>query len=231
MISPILANVFLHYVFDLWIHWWRQQPGRGDVIVVRYADDFVVGFQNHADAISFQHDLEERFAKFGLAVNQDKTRLIEFGRYAASHRKQRNEPKPETFDFLGFTHISGRTRHGKYAVQRRSIGKRMRAKLKDVGTKLRKARHAPLSETGQWLTQVIRGWLGYHAVPGNMKRLEQFVDGIKVLWLNVLRRRSQRSTWTWERFARVLGPYFPAVCILHPYPATRFRDRLKARTV
>jgi group II intron reverse transcriptase/maturase len=231
VISPILANIFLHYALDLWVHWWRQQPGRGEVIIVRYADDFVMGFQHRSDAIEFQRDLEARFAKFGLEVNRDKTHLIEFGRFAEANRRRRNEPKPETFDFLGFTHISGRTRNGKYIVKRQSIGKRLRAKLQDVGTKLRSMRHAPLRTTGEWLKHVIRGWYGYHAVPGNMKRLEQFSDGIKVLWLNVLRRRSQRSHWTWERFDRVLGHYFPAPSILHPYPSARHHDRLRARTV
>lgn len=231
VISPILANVFLHYVFDLWVRWWREQPGRGDVIVVRYADDIVVGFQHQADAVAFQSDLESRFAKFGLAVNREKTRLIEFGRFAEASRRKRNEPKPETFDFLGFTHISGRTQAGKFMVKRQSIGKRMRAKLKSIGQELRRRRHDRLRETGEWLMSVVRGWYAYHAVPGNMKRLEQFVDSVKVLWLNVLRRRSDRSRWNWERFHRVVGRYFPSPRILHPYPETRFRDRLKARTV
>jgi RNA-directed DNA polymerase len=231
VISPILANVFLHYVFDLWIHWWRTQHGRGDVIVVRYADDFVVGFEYQADAEAFQIALEARFAKFGLSVNREKTRLIEFGRYAEANRRKRTASKPETFDFLGFTHISGRTRSGRYIVKRQSIGKRMRAKLKQLGKDLRLRRHADPRQTGEWLTRVVRGWYGYHAVPGNMKRLEQFADGVKSLWLGTLRRRSQRSHWTWDRFARVLEHYIPAPHIIHPYPATRFRARLAARTV
>jgi RNA-directed DNA polymerase len=231
VISPILANVFLHYVFDLWVHWWRSQAGRGDVIVVRYADDFVVGFQYQSDAKAFQSDLEARFAKFGLAVNREKTRLIEFGRYAEANRRQRNASKPETFDFLGFTHISSRTQEGNFIVKRQSIGKRMRAKLKQLGKDLRCKRHADLRKTGEWLESVVRGWYRYHAVPFNMKRLEQFADGVKALWLNNLRRRSQRSRWTWERFARVLEHYVPSPRIMHPYPDTRFRARLAARTV
>jgi hypothetical protein len=201
------------------------------VIVVRYADDFVVGFQYQADAEAFQIDLEAIFAKFGLSVNCEKTRLIEFGRYAEANRRKRNASKPETFDFLGFTHISGRTRSGRYIVKRQSIGKRMRAKLKQLGKDLRLRRHADLRQTGEWLTRVVRGWYGYHAVPGNMKRLEQFADGVKSLWLGTLRRRNQRSHWIWDRFARVLEHYIPAPHIIHPYPETRFRARLAARTV
>lgn len=231
VISPILSNVFLHYVFDLWIASWRKQPGRGDVIVVRYADDFVVGFQHQSDAEAFQRDLELRFAEFGLSVNADKTRLLEYGRFARDNRQARGESKPETFDFLGFTHISGIDRQGRYAVKRKSIGKRITRKLHLLAAELAKRRHEPIGLVGRWLGQVARGWLGYHAVPGNMESLELFLDALKNLWLHQLRRRSQRSRWTWARFSAMSAKYLPSARILHPYPSTRFRARLEARAV
>lgn len=231
VISPILANVFLHYVFDLWIKSWRKQPGRGDVIVVRYADDFVVGFQYQRDARDFQRDLESRFAKFGLQVNADKTRLIEFGRFAKSNLAAKGEGKPETFDFLGFTHISGVSRQGKFIVKRKSISKRVTRKLHALADELRKRRHDPIGEVGRWLGRVARGWLGYHAVPGNMASLEKFLDAIRLLWLKQLRRRSQRNSWNWKRFTEMSRKYLPAATILHPYPIDRHHARLKARAV
>lgn len=231
-ISPLLANVFLHYVFDLWIDWWRQQPGRGDVVVVRYADDMVIGFEREADARQCLDELQQRFAKFGLNLNDGKTRLIEFGRYAAERRQRSGNRRPETFDFLGFTHQCGKTRtHGWFTVHRKSIAKRMRSKLAELKQDLRKRRHDSIGETGRWLGRVVQGWMNYHAVPGNMVRLQQFVDAIAKLWLRQLRRRSQRSTWTWQRMHLLVRKHLPRPHIIHPYPNQRFRARLAARAV
>jgi len=234
VISPLLANVYLHYVFDLWFHWWRTHRCRGDVVVVRYADDFVIGFEHREEAQACLDELHARFAKFGLKLHAEKTRLIEFGRYAAERRSRRGEDRPETFNFLGFTHVCARTaRHGWFTIHRYSMAKRIRAKLKMLRIELRKRMHAGLGETGRWLRQVVQGWLNYHAVPGNAYRLSRFVDAVKQLWLNAIRRRSQRGRtgWTWERLSRLADGYLPRPRILHPYPSTRFRARHKARTV
>ncbi|MGN6545411.1 MAG: group II intron reverse transcriptase/maturase [Aureliella sp.] len=231
-ISPLLANVFLHYVFDLWIHWWRSQSGRGEVSVIRYADDFVIGFQSERDAKQCLEDLRARFAKFGLKLNDQKTRLIEFGRYAAERRKRQGKRRPETFDFLGFTHQCSTTRkHGWFTVRRTSIAKRMRIKLAAIKQKLIERRHVPLGDTGRWLGRVVQGWMNYHGVPGNRERLSQFVDIIERLWLQQLRRRSQRSRWPWTRMHRLARKWIPRPTITHPYPDKRFRARLKARAV
>jgi group II intron reverse transcriptase/maturase len=234
VISPLLANVFLHYVFDLWIEWWRRNHCRHDVVVVRYADDFVIGFESHAEATACLESLRERFAKFGLKLHEGKTRLIEFGRYAAQRRRQRGEGRPETFDFLGFTHKCAKTRSkGWFTIHRHSMTKRIRATLQAIKLKLRKRMHAPLGETGRWLRRVVQGWLNYHAVPSNSQRLSRFVDEVTRLWLQVIRRRSQRgrSRWTWERMQRLARIHLPRPRILHPYPDQRFRARLKARAV
>jgi group II intron reverse transcriptase/maturase len=183
VISPILANVFLHYAFDLWIEWWRRQAGRGDVVVVRFADDIVMGFERQSDAKACLAEFQQRLGKFGLKLNAAKTRLIEFGRYASERRTRRGERRPETFDFLGFTHQCGKTRkQGWFTVRRVSIAKRLRAKLAELQQELRQRRHDPLGDTGRWLGQVVQGWMNYHAVPGNIVRLQQFVDGISRLW-------------------------------------------------
>lgn len=234
VISPLLANVYLHYVFDLWIHWWRRIRCRGNVIVVRYADDFVVGFQYKDEAERCLEELHRRFAKFGLKLHETKTRLIEFGRFAAEYRSKRGERRPETFNFLGFTHICARTRtYGVFTVHRRSMAKRMRATLAAIHKQLRKRKHRPLRETGRWLRRVVQGWLNYHAVPSNYRRLHCFVREVKRLWLGVIRRRSQRGRrrWTWARMGRLAARYLPRPRILHPYPHERFRARLKARAV
>ena len=231
-ISPLLSNVFLHYVFDLWIEWWRRQPGRGDIVVVRFADDLVIGFQHKNDAEACLEQLQERFTKFGLKLNEAKTRLIEFGRFAADERSRRGQGRPETFDFLGFTHQCGKSRaKGWFMVNRRSINQRMRAKLAEIKQELRKRRHDSIGETGRWLGRVVQGWLNYHAVPGNIVRLRTFTDEIHKLWLHQLRRRSQRSKWTWSRMHRLVRKHIPQPRILHPYPNKRFRDRLAARAV
>ena len=232
VISPILSNVFLHYVLDLWIDWWRQQQGRGEIVVVRYADDFVIGFERHEEAIACLNELRERFAKFGLKLNDQKTRLIEFGRMASVRRERRGNGRPETFDFLGFTHQCSKTRtHGRFTIRRESIAKRLRTKLAEIKQQLRCRWNAPLGDVGRWLSRVVKGWLNYHAVPGNMVRLQQFMQGVIRLWLRQLRRNSQRHRWTWKRMNAMARRYFPRLRILHPYPHQRFRDRLKARAV
>jgi group II intron reverse transcriptase/maturase len=222
VISPLLANVFLHYVFDLWAQQWRKTSAEGDVIVVRYADDFVVGFQHRGEAERFLRDLRSRFAKFGLELHPDKTRLIEFGRFAAENRQQRGEGKPETFDFLGFTHYCGTTRKGTFTVGRKSIAKRMRATLQAIKRELRRRMHARLCALGGWLRDVVRGWFQYHAVPGNVESLDTFRTQVSRLWLAALRRRSQKGAcWTWERMNRVIARWLPPARILHPYPDRR----------
>ena len=229
MISPILANLYLHYVLDLWVDQWRKKA-TGDVIIVRYADDAVLGFQQREDADRFLEQLRERVAKFGLELHPEKTRLIEFGRYAAERRKKRGEGKPGTFNFLGFTHICG-TSHkaGHFTVNRQTIGKRMAAKLSDIQAKLRQRMHGAIGDTLEWLQSVVRGYFQYHAIPGNEERLRAFRKDVLRLWLRQLRRRSQRSRWTWERFQAIFGVLLPAVEILHPYPDARFDARIRGR--
>lgn len=232
VVSPLLANVFLHYVFDLWIQWWRKQRTDGDVVIIRYADDFVLGFERKDEAEACLKELRERFGKFGLKLHETKTRLIEFGRYAAERRQSRGEGRPETFDFLGFTHRCGVTRsHGWFTIHRESVAKRMRATIANVKLLLRRRRHWNVGSIGRWLSRVIQGWYNYHAIPGNMKRLQQFRDEITKLWLAQIRRRSQRHRWPWSRMQRMVRCLLPTPKILHPYPDQRFRDRLKAGTV
>jgi group II intron reverse transcriptase/maturase len=234
VISPLLSNVFLHYVFDLWIEWWRRNRCRGDVVVVRFADDFVIGFQHQDEATACLEELRTRFAKFGLRLHEGKTRLIEFGRFATERRQKRGEGRPETFAFLGFTHMCAKTRkQGWFTIHRFSLAKRMRAKLQEIKADLRKRMHHPLGETARWLRSVVQGWLNYHAVPGNSNRIERFVDEVTRLWLKVIRRRSQRGRngWTWERMQRFARKHLPRPRILHPYPHQRFRARLKAGAV
>ena len=189
VISPLLSNVYLHYVFDLWIEWWRKHHCRGDVVVVRFADDFVIGFEHHNEAAACLEELRTRFAKFGLKLHDQKTRLIEFGRHAIERRQRRGEGRPDPFDFLGFTHICAKTRsHGRYTIHRYSASKRMRATLHAIQTELRKRMHRPIGETGRWLRRVVQGWLNYHAVPFNIKQLDRFVRLVTRHWLNALRR-------------------------------------------
>jgi RNA-directed DNA polymerase len=226
VISPILANLYLHYVLDLWVEAWRKKVARGEVIVVRYADDGVLGFEHREDAERFLEQLRERLRKFGLELHPEKTRLIEFGRYSAERREKRGEGKPETFKFLGFTHICG-TSHktGYFTVHRRTIGKRMAAKLKDIRVKLRQRMHEAPRTTGKWLVQVVRGYFQYHAIPGNWARLKAFRNDVLRMWYQTLRRRSQRSRLTWERFRNGLGAMLPPLQILQPYPNVRFDAR------
>ena len=223
VISPLLANVYLHYVFDLWVQHWRTQRAAGEVIVVRYADDMVLGFQHRAEAERFLQDWRKRLRKFELELHPDKTRLIEFGRFAAKNRKQRGEDKPETFNFLGFTHICGKTwKNGKFIVVRKTIRKRLIAKLKQVKAVLRRRMHQSLAEVGKWLRSVLQGYFNYHAVPGNLPSLRSFRIEVRKRWLRVIRRRSQRSRNTWELFERIAEQWLPVPKILHPYPHLRF---------
>ena len=222
VISPLLANIYLHYVFDLWVQAWRKKHARGDVIVVRYADDTVLGFQSPTEADRFLEDFRERLGKFGLELHPDKTRRIEFGRYAESGRKRRGEGKPETFDFLGFTHISGKSRKGYFIVKRRTIAKRLRAKLQEIKLQLRQRRHAPIAETGKWLRSVVQGYFNYHAVPGNLDRLWTFRHRLARLWRTQLRQRSQRTRCNWERMNRLVARWVPKPYVLHPWPEQRF---------
>jgi group II intron reverse transcriptase/maturase len=224
-VSPLLANVYLHYVFDRWVRQWRKRHARGDMVVTRFADDFVVGFQHLGDAQRFLSDLRERFAKFNLELHPDKTRLIEFGRYAASDRKKRGLSKPETFDFLGFTHVCGKTKDGRFWLRRITIKKRMRAKLKQVKAELRRRRHLPIPVQGRWLASVVRGHLAYYAVPGNVDAVSAFRDQVRRHWRETLLRRSQRSRMTWERFNRIGNRWLPPARIVHPQPHVRFDAR------
>jgi group II intron reverse transcriptase/maturase len=223
VISPILANLYLHYVLDLWVEAWRKKLAHGQVMIVRYADDAVLGFEYREEAERFLEQLRERLRKFGLELHPEKTRLMEFGRHATERREKRGEGKPETFNFLGFTHICG-TSHktGYFTVHRRTIGKRMAAKLKDIRAKLRMRMHARVRGTVQWLVQVVRGYFQYHAVPGNGARLKAFRQDVLRIWYQALRRRSQRSRLTWERFLERLAVLLPPVRILQPYPSVRF---------
>jgi group II intron reverse transcriptase/maturase len=223
VISPMLANLYLHYVLDLWVDQWRRKKATGDVIIVRYADDGVLGFQHRHEAEQFLAELQERLAKFGLELHPEKTRLIEFGRYAVERRQRRGERRPETFNFLGFTHICG-TNHqtGFFIVNRKTNRKRMASKLRDIRTQLRERLHASLAETIKWLQSVVRGYFQYHAVPDNEARMIAFRRTVMRLWLRQLRRRSQRHRWTWERFLARFDSLLPELQTLHPYPTARF---------
>jgi len=224
-ISPLLANVYLYHVLDKWVHAWRRREARGEVIIVRYADDFVMGFEHREDAERFTAELGERLRKFDLELNAEKTRLIEFGRYAASRR----EGKPETFTFLGFTHICGTTRKGHFALRRRTDPRRMRRKLHEVADELKRRRHEPVPEQGRWLQSVIRGYYAYHAVPNNIDALEAFGKSVLRLWQQSLRRRSQNDRTTQERMQRLRARWFPVPRIEHPWPDERFDVRIQGR--
>jgi RNA-directed DNA polymerase len=223
VVSPLIANAYLHYTFDLWADVWRRKRANGDVIIVRYADDLVVGFQHRADAVRFLEEFKERLAKFGLELHPDKTRLIEFGRYAARDRKQRGGGKPETFNFLGFTHYCGQRHKTKtFTVGRITAKKRMVAKLKAIKAELRRHMHDRTSQVGAWLRRVVTGYYQYHAVPGNIDQLRIFRNRVNRLWRNVLVRRSQTARKKWEKFTPVFERWIPPPRILHPYPEARF---------
>jgi group II intron reverse transcriptase/maturase len=229
-VSPLLANVYLHYVFDLWARTWRRRHARGDMIITRFADDFICGFEHLGDAKQFLRDLRERLAKFGLELHPDKTRLIKFGRYAAKNRAARGLGKPETFDFLGFTHICGKGRSGRFWLRRITSSKRLRAKLKAAKDQLKRRRHLPIPEQGRWLGSVVRGQLAYYAVPGNARAINAFRIQIGRHWLRALRRRSQRHRLSWQRMNRLIARWLPPVRILHPYPEVRFDVRTRGRS-
>jgi len=205
-VSPLLSNVYLHYVFDLWADQWRRRDARGDVILVRFADDYVVGFEHREDAERFLADLRERFAEFGLELHPEKTRLIEFGRFAARDRARRGDRKPETFAFLGFTHICAKDRHGRFKLKRVTSKKKMHAKLKSVKTEMRRRMHHPIPEQGRWLARVLQGHYNYYAVPDNSEALHGFRRRVIRLWLQALRRRSQKDRLTWGRMLRLQDP-------------------------
>jgi RNA-directed DNA polymerase len=221
-ISPLLANLYLHYVFDLWIQRWRRTRARGDVIVVRFADDFVVGFQQRTDAEQFLADLRERFARFGLTLHPDKTRVLEFGRFASSDRRARGEGKPQTFNFLGFTHCCARTRGGKFLVLRQTMRRRAQAKLAAVTIELRRRLHDPIPEVGAYLGAVVRGHLQYYGVPNNLPALKAFHMAITRVWRRVLAQRSQTARVSWARMRRLIARWLPPVRVCHPFPFARF---------
>jgi group II intron reverse transcriptase/maturase len=224
-ISPLLANVYLHYVLDLWVGWWRRRRARGDVIIVRWADDFIVGFEHEQDAQRFLAELHQRLARFGLELHPDKTRLIEFGRFAAGRRRTRGLGKPETFDFLGLTHICARTATGRFWLRRITISKRMRAKLREVNDQLKRRRHEPIPEQGRWLRSVVQGHLAYYAVPGNNDAVKAFRDQVTRHWFNALRRRSQRTRINWQRMNRIATRWIPKARAMHPFPEVRLAAR------
>jgi group II intron reverse transcriptase/maturase len=222
VISPLLANIYLHYAFDLWANRWRQREATGDMIVVRYADDIVVGFEHEADARRFLEMMRARLEEFALTLHPEKTRLIEFGRHAAARREKRGESRPETFNFLGFTMICGKSRRGKFLLWRKSRRDRLQAKLLVVKEELRRRMHQPIPRQGEWLRGVVSGWFNYHAVPTNTRSLQTFRDCVVRLWLRSLRRRGQRDKTTWERMKRLADDYLPKPRILHPWPEQRF---------
>jgi group II intron reverse transcriptase/maturase len=229
-VSPLLANVYLHYVLDLWADQWRRRHAHGDVIIVRFADDYVAGFEHRDDAERFLADLRERFAKFALELHPEKTRLIEFGRHAALDHRRRGMGRPETFEFLGFVHICAKTKRGRFKLKRVTIKKRMRAKLQEVKEELRRRQHLPVPEQGQWLASVVQGHLNYYAVPDNIDAVEAFRTQAARHWHRALRRRSQRSRLDWKRMNRLVTRWLPRARILHPWPDTRFNAKTQGRS-
>jgi group II intron reverse transcriptase/maturase len=225
VISPLLANIYLHYAFDLWANQWRHREAKGDMVIVRYADDIIVGFQHEADARRFLEAMRERLGKFALTLHPDKTRLIEFGRFAAANRRQRGLGKPETFNFLGFTFICGKSRKGGFLILRKTRADRMRAKLKEIKEGLRRHMHRTIGEQGRWLKQVVAGYFQYFAVPTNTRALGAFRYLVIDLWRRTLRRRSQRDRTTWARMKRPVRDLIPVLSILHPWPDKRFAAR------
>jgi group II intron reverse transcriptase/maturase len=222
VISPLLANVYLHYTFDLWAERWRRREATGDMVCVRYADDIVLGFQHESDARRFRDAMRERLQEFSLTIHPEKTRLIMFGRYAAQQRAERGLGKPETFNFLGFTFICGKSKQGKFLLCRKSRRDRMQAKLKQVKEELRQRIHQSIPEQGKWLRQVMGGFFAYHAVPTNSHALAAFRHHVTDLWRRSLRRRSQKDRSTWERMAQLTDAFLPQPRILHPWPSDRF---------
>ena len=221
-ISPLLANIYLHYALDMWIEQWRKKQATGDVLVVRFADDFVAGFQHRTEAERLLDDLRERFDKFGLKLHPEKTRLIEFGRFAAQNRRSRGQGKPETFNFLGFTHCCGTDRSGKFTVIRKTMRPRMLKKLKEVNLELRRRRHQPVDEQGRYVQALVGGHVRYYGVPFNGGPIRAFRGMVIRLWQKWLSRRSQRGYLTWDRMQRYIDHWVPPAVICHPYPSVRF---------
>jgi len=219
--SPLLANLYLHYVFDLWVQQWRQKHAQGDMIVVRYADDFIVGFQHKSEAERFLAELKERFQKFHLELHPDKTCLLEFGPFAAENRRRRGRGKPETFNFLGFSHICGKKRNGRFTVLRQTMRKRLQAKLSEVKAELRRRWHDPIPAVGQWLRSVVQGHLRYYGVPMNGRALSAFRFRVAWLWHRALGRRSQNGRVSWDRMRRLIESWLPPARVCHPYPLRR----------
>ena len=229
-VSPLLANIYLHYAFDLWAHQWRRKHARGEIIIVRYADDFVVGFQDVHDARRFRRELSERLRKFSLELHPEKTRLLRFGRFAAEQRRRRGLGKPETFTFLGLRHICSTTRSGGFLLKRNTDSKRLCAKLKSVKAELRRRMHLPIVQQGAWLRSVIAGYFNYYAVPTNVTALESFRTQIARLWFRTLRRRSQRHRLPWERMTKIVARWLPSARIRHPWPEERFDVTTRGRS-
>lgn len=229
-ISPLLAKLYLHYVFDLWVQRWRTRHEAGDVVVVRFADDFVVGFEHREEAVRFLTELRERFARFGLTLHPDKTRLIEFGRCADRNRRGRSEGKPETFNFLGFTHSCSKTRAGRFTVLRQTMGRRWQAKLQEVSAELRRRLHAPLPEQGAYVRAVMMGHTRYYGVPRNPPRLLAFRHALVGRWRAVLQRRSQTASVSWQRMVRLSRRWLPIPHICHPYPNQRLAFTTQGRS-
>jgi RNA-directed DNA polymerase len=221
-VSPLLANVYLHYVLDLWADWWRKRHAHGNVIIVRFADDFIVGFEHQEDARGFLAELGGRFAKFGLELHPDKTRLIEFGRHAARDRAARGDGKPETFQFLGFTHICATSRGGRFWIRRKTDSKRLRAKLRQAKAEIMRRRHLPVPEQGRWIASVIRGHQAYYGVPGNYDAVHAFRTQVTRHWHRALSRRSQKGHVAWTRMNRLVMRWLPPTRIMHPFPEQRF---------
>jgi RNA-directed DNA polymerase len=222
VISPLLANIYLHYVLDLWAERWRQHEATGDMIIVRYADDFIIGFEHEADARRLLDAMRERLGKFALSLHPQKTRLIEFGRFAADNRKRHGLGKPETFNFLGFTFICGKSRRGKFLIHRKTRSDRMKAKLRKVKDALRRHMHQPIPVQGKWLGQVVRGYFNYNAVPTNYRALHRFRDEVIRRWRRVLNHRGQRAALTWDKMKKLADEWLPKARILHPWPSQRF---------
>lgn len=221
-ISPLLANLYLHYVFDRWVQRWRKRKARGDMVVVRFADDFIVGFEHREEAERFRNDLRERFAEFGLELHPEKTRLLPFGRKADQEWRRGRGPKPGSFNFLGFTHSCGKTRRGTFTVLRRTMRKRMQAKLAAVKEELRARMHQRIREQGKYLGAVVRGHARYYGVPLNSSAINAFRIAVIRLWHSVLQRRSQRARVTWQRMEQLVRRWIPSARICQPHPLVRF---------
>ncbi len=229
-ISPLAANLYMHYVFDLWVQRWRRTAARGDMVIVRYLDDFIVGFEIRKDAEQFLSALRERLGQFGLTLHPDKTRLLEFGRYAAQNRQERGQGKPETFQFLGFIHSCGRTGRGEFVVHRHTAGDRLRAKLREVKAELRQRRHDPIPKVGQWLGSVVRGHCQYYGIPGNWRAIGRFRDEVSRLWHHTLSRRSQKGTVRWDRMHRLSERWLPRARVVHPSTSMLFAVMTQGRS-